>query len=439
MEMSLQLSLEQVRRLAPDEQSLSSARALLPLRFWSDLGFSPEAIWGRCRGSATYEVKIDLNDLGLSCNCPSRKRPCRHSLGLLMLFATAIDSIPEGSPPEWVQAWLDRRKARKSKSGNTGVQANRPVDQQARQKRMARREDRIAEGITLLERWLEDLIRNGLAAVELHGPTMWEDQARRLVDAQAPGLAARLRSIAEIPGSGADWPSRLLAALGQLQLLLLAYQRIDLLPPDLQSEVRQLIGWNLQLSDLREQGERVEDDWIVLGQREEEEDRLRLQRTWLVGKASRRQGLILQFAPGLQPFAEAFIPGTVETGTLVFYPGTSRLRARFAERAGEPVPFRGSPPSLASINVLLDDYADRLAQQPWLSTVGALLEAVTLVPASGKWLVRDRDGRALPLSSSSTWELLAVTGGEPFDLFGEWNGFSFHPLAHLAQGIYQAI
>ena len=48
--------------------------------------------------------------------------------------------------------------------------------------------------------------------------------ASRLVDAQAPGLARRVRTIADRAVGGAQWQSDMLDALARLQLLIDAYR-----------------------------------------------------------------------------------------------------------------------------------------------------------------------------------------------------------------------
>lgn len=50
--------------------------------------------------------------------------------------------------------------------------------------------ERVAEGLEALDLWMSDLVHNGLAGVESQGSQMWEAQAARLVDAQAPAFAA---------------------------------------------------------------------------------------------------------------------------------------------------------------------------------------------------------------------------------------------------------
>ncbi|WP_437193069.1 SWIM zinc finger family protein [Planctomicrobium sp. SH527] len=431
----MELTLEQVVQLAPDEKSVASARQLLSPRFWSQLGMNEEAIWGECRGSAVYSVRIDLSNLGQSCNCPSRKRPCRHSLGLLMLFAASPEFVPTASPPPEVREWLDKRQARAEKQAAKADAPEKPVDEVARQKRVEQREGRIQEGIASLRVFLRDLIRTGIAGIEGRGTAIWEEQAKRLVDAQAPGLAGRIRFISEIPGSSIDWPQHLLDALGRLELLLVAYSRLSELDEDLQHEVRQLIGWNVQQADLEQYGERVTDNWFVLGTKEEDGDRLRTQRIWLQSLTTGRFAVVIQVAPGKQPYPDVWMSGVEVCATLLFYPGTSRQRARVIERTTVPVgnsemqkaEFSGAQ----SVDQMLQSVAEQLARQPWQFSFPVILKDVTVVKLGVEWLIRDAAGQAVPLLYAEPWSLLAISGGNPLSLFGEWDGQFFAPISTL--------
>src|SRR5256885_272108 len=78
----------------------------------------------------------------------------------------------------------------------------------------AEREARVAGGVDDLRRWLRDAVRGGLGAERLRSWSEWDAFAARLVDAQAPGAAARLRSLGGVAaGRRGDWPARLLEGL----------------------------------------------------------------------------------------------------------------------------------------------------------------------------------------------------------------------------------
>ena len=433
----MNLSVEQVNEMAPDASSANAGRKLKALKNWSELGRSAEALWGKCQGSAVYQVKVDLANLGYNCSCPSRKFPCKHVLGLLMLVAESPDAVSETASPDWVDEWLQKRRAREEKkSAATADAPKKPVDEKARAKRAEKREARIKHGLEQLDLWLKDLVRTGLAGLEAKPTSFWTDQSKRLVDAQAPGLASRVARLAEIPRSSRDWPERLLGELGQLKLLIHAYQRLDELRPELQHDVRQLVGFTVSQDELESAGEKVDDSWLVVGQSVDDDERVRSQRSWLVGRESRRTALVLQFAPGSQPFAESIVAGIEQQGTLLFYPGASRQRASFLKRDDAATAWKDRAPGYDTIADFQSQVADSLGQQPWLGALGAVLRDVTIIRHNGDWLVRDGSGDALPLLKKEYWKLAAITGGWPFDLAAEWDGHRLRPLGLFTAGQY---
>ena len=435
--MSAGLTSEGVAALAPDAKVAAAGKKLGVLKSWEDIGRSPEAVWGECRGSAVYQVRVDLSDLAVKCSCPSRKQPCKHAIGLL--FVSVEAPPPDATPPDWVTDWLARRAARKRAEGRDEPV---PADPEAKEKREKRRRSRISAGLDALDLWMEDLVRGGLAAAETQPPSFWEEQAKRMVDAQAPGVATRLRRLSELPNTSPDWTGRLLDALGRLALLSEAFRRRDVLDDPLAESVRVEVGISLSQKEVLERGERVDDRWIVLGQRTEVEGRLTVRHTWLLGEDTRRYALVLQFAASGSPFAEGFVSGTAWKSELAFYPGAFPLRAIVRSRAGGETRVKRLP-GHEPIEAFLDHASQATALQPWLERLPTALSGV--VPLldgrleGGRWLVRDRAGEALPLAGGEHWTLLALSGGQPVNLAAEWDGEGLIPLGVVAGGTYRVL
>ncbi len=438
----MHLTSEQVLALAPDASSAAAGKKLGVAKSWRNLGRSGRALWGECQGSALYQVRVDLSDLSAKCNCPSRKFPCKHALGLMLVAAGEPQALAETVEPEWVGEWLGRRAASVAKKESREERSAAAPDPQAREDRAAKRLERMAKGIEGLERWMEDLVRNGLAGLESERPAFWETQAARLVDAQVPGFAGRVRRLAGLPGSRPDWPGLLLADLGRLALATQAFRRLEQLDGPLQEEVRRLAGLTLREEEVIAQGEGVSDRWAVLGQVVEEEERVRAQRTWLLGETTGRAALVLQFAAGDGPFPALFVPGTAFEADLAFWPGSWPLRALVRERRGAAEPLQRLPavPGTTSIAAFLDATAEALARQPWLDRfLCALRDVVPATTGGTAWWIQDRDHRRLPLAAGDHWQLLSLSGGHPVDLAGEWDGESVRPLGTIAQGRYQRL
>src|SRR5829696_1556491 len=145
----------------------------------------------------------------------------------------------------------------------------------------AARAERVAVGLDELDQWLRDQIRTGIADLGRGGYRPLDRMAARMVDAQAPGVAGMLRSLAgEL--AGASWPTRLLEQLGALHLRIAAHRRIDELPPDLAATVRSRVGYPVRKADVMA-GPAVPDHWFAVGQVDSLDYRLVTRRIWLYG------------------------------------------------------------------------------------------------------------------------------------------------------------
>src|SRR4051812_47929336 len=100
---------QRVLALAPDPASAKAGQGLATARKWASLGFDGRAAWGECQGSGAkpYQVQVDLAEPAFKCSCPSRKFPCKHGIGLMLLFAS--DAFARGARPAWVEQWLAGR------------------------------------------------------------------------------------------------------------------------------------------------------------------------------------------------------------------------------------------------------------------------------------------------------------------------------------------
>lgn len=291
----------------------------------------------------------------------------------------------------------------------------------------------MEDGLAELDQWLRDQVAHGLARAERAPYRLWDDASRRLVDASAGSLAAQVRALAGVPRR-AGWPDRLLAEYALLRLLVRAYQGREALPPRLREVVRARIGFAMPQDEVLARGERVRDAWCVIGSRDATLDQLTTRRVWLRGEASGRSALVLSFAARGRPLDASLAVGTAVDATLAFYP--DGLRALVAERSERPAA-RGTP-SGTSVRAMLDEHAAALADDPWLDRWPAVLAGVR--PGRdkrGDLHVLDTSGEALPLRTSDPWPLLAVSGGGPVTLSGEWTPEGLHPLAlwHPEEGV----
>ncbi len=370
---------------------------------------------------------------GFKCSCPSRKLPCKHTLGLLYLFASHPESFEANTPPEWVSLWLAKRAEQSERQAAKEEAPNDPPDTNEKERRaaqrMAQREKKMLAGIEELDTWLHDLLRQGLANAQNQPYSFWETSAARLIDAQAPGLGRMVRDMGGICASGEGWQSRMMEQIGRVYLLMEGYRHLETLPETTQSDLLSLIGITQKQEEVLE-GQGVQDTWLVIGREVEEEGNLKAQRVWLWGRTSGQMALVLNFAAPGGSLDTSLMPGTALTAELVFYPGAVPMRAVMRSR-GPLVTMGSSWPGQACLVDAVASCASSLAANPWLERFPVALSQVIPVLDENKWRLVDAEGHWAPLSKNflDGWKLLAISGGMPVSVFGEWNGASLLPLS----------
>lgn len=422
---------EQVLALAPDAASVKAARTLTRVATWSDLGCTESLVFGRCQGSGStpYQVTVDLAEPAFRCSCPSRKHPCKHGLALLLLWVDHGDAVAEVvGAADFAQEWQGERRAR---AAATRTRREAPVDAEARARRQAEREATMTEGLDDLERWLGDVVRGGLAAVRRQPYAFWDGAAARLVDAQVPGLADRVRDAAGLVGR-TDWADVLLAEMGAWQLAIDAWRHRAALAPATFGDLRVYLGWPWRADEVAAFATAA-DRWVVAGVREDTDGRIASQRTWLWGEASRRWVVLLDFAAAGAALRVPQVVGTVVEDALRLHPGSGPVRAALS--GDEQVVGTGATPPGRSVDAALDEVAAALAADPWRRRMPVALAEVALAEVDDRWWLVDDAGDRLPLAAGvEPWSALALTGGAPATVTAEWDAGALHLLAVAAAG-----
>lgn len=437
-EQGVRWTADRVLALAPDAASRAAGSELGAAGAWSGAGSSDEGVvWGLCEGGggegAPYRTVVDVSGPTYECSCPGRASPCEHALGLLLLWSGEGGAVARGEAPEWAEQWIKGGRA-KGTADTPGV-----ADPGAVRRRAERRAERVTAGTVELERRLADLLRGGLASAERSGDGLWEETAARMVDAQAPGLAARVRELAVLPGTAADRPVRLLEECALLHLLGRGWQHRERLPEGLAATVRSRVGLTA-----RADGPAIRDHWLVLAQYDTADSRLTTRRIWLYGAGTGRTALLLSYgAAGRAP--ELALPvGLALDAELSAYPGTGQSRAALGERFARPAPTDVRPPGTTTSGAAAR-YGEALRDDPWLDSVPVTLDRVIPAPDGDSWQLADADeDTALPLTPAARsrpglWRLVALSGGGPVRVFGECGHQGFTPLAAWPEGAGEVV
>lgn len=450
------LSLDKIEAIAPDQASLRAARKLLKPAVWSGLAADNAGlVWGECQGSGAipYRVAISEPEAGYKCTCPSRKIPCKHALGLMWLRAEGNAAFASGTAPEWVQDWARRRRPPSEEntepagsaseksialaSGEETAAADPRAEMRAAAARERARKDReksIAAGLQDLDHWITDQMEAGLAGFPAHAGKACRVITQRMVDAKAPGLAARLEMLPArlyaLPEP--ERPHIAVSELGQLHLIAQAYRRQDTLPADLSEDVRRAVGWSVTREALLadEAALRVSGSWRVVATLSElQPDRLRRMETWFLREGPLEPPLfavMIDFVPeGTGVARSPYLTGERVRATLVFYRSAVPLRAVIAEIA--------SPAQACSDAIIfpaqrlseaLQSYQRALAAKPWLGTWPVAFRNGRVRRTGERLFVCDAEaaGPALPLRGEQTPLATPLVAIESMDGAGLWNG-----------------
>ena len=426
----------QVVKLAPDDSSVTAARRLTNPAVWSDTGSTEILVWGKCQGSGRtpYQVSVDLAGPAFRCSCPSRKFPCKHALALLLLWVRGNGAVADAEQAaEFAREWADERGQRAQEAAQKRAAAEEKVPDPAAQAK--RLEDRLAlmsAGLDDFGRWLQDLVRAGTAAARQQPYGWWDETAARLVDAQLPGLAEQVRTMAGEVHRREDWADHLLAVSGRWWTATRAWTTRDALDVDGLADLRTYLGWARPTAEVKA-ADSYAGTFQVLGGYRSLDGRLQQQRTWLRDAASGEMLVVLDFAAGGASLAVPQLAGTAVTASVGRYPGTPPKRALFATDPVAAGRFDRLPGPVTVADALAAR-SFRLARGPWLDRIPVVLGGVAVAAGDPAYL-RDPAGDRLDLTDDvPLWLLLALTGGHPADMFGELEAGRFRPLSVAVDG-----
>ncbi len=410
----MNLSEDQILALAPDEASKKAGLGLANLTKWVSKGANELAIWGECQGSGSkpYQAQIDLSNIAFKCSCPSRKFPCKHGLALFLLYTRQTASFSIDKAPAWVTEWLEKRAEKQEKKA---AKEEAPVDEAAQAKRQLARHDKVMHGIAELQLWIKDIVRNGILSMPDKGFPWFENVAKRMVDAQAPGLANMVRQLGDTNFFAENWQQPFLEQLLKLYIVSEGYQQHHSGEAPFLQDLRSWIGFTINQDELKEQTG-ITDTWLVLAKQSNEVDNVTTEKCWLYGLEQKKYALVLQFTVRGQGSQLSLTPGLYIQAELVFFPSVNPMRALIKRQLNTqnnniPTGYSGWDEVNAAQSEMYGRFPVQ-GEQPFI------VEHLTVVPYNNQWWLRDQSSRMVPLRNAdkNIWHILAISGGQPLNM-----------------------
>jgi len=422
----VQFSEEQIWALAPDEASKKAGKDLAHPEKWISKGANDVAIWGECKGSGSkpYETQIHVETITFKCSCPSRKFPCKHSIGLLVLFVKNKSFFTDLHPPKWVTDWLNKKAEQTTKKVE---QKDKPVDEFAQAKRLQAREQLVENGIDELLLWIKDVVKNGIVSMPENGTSILHHLAKRMVDAKSQGLASILKKMAVIDYYSEGWEEKFLSQLIHLYLTISGFKNKTHINELLLEDVRSNIGFTIAQEQLKtKQG--ITDNWMVIGKQTIHDDDMVIEKNWLYGCSTKQYALIIQFSVRWQINSLLLMPGSCVHATLVYYPSAWPLRAIIKEQFAlvetpKPIGFNNWNEVSSVIN-------NNRAMMPLTIEIPFIIHQVLPVFYQNTWWLKDETHTMvrMPNNFTALYTLLAISGGQAIDVSVVGNGDIFQPI-----------
>lgn len=163
-------------------------------------------IFGDCYGSGSkpYNASVDLSgDTPVfRCSCPSRQIPCKHCIALMYDWVAekefTVEDIPEDIARKREKI---EKRAEKAASSDTEKAASKPNKSAAAKKLKKQR-----EGLELAEKFVHDVLENGIGSLNKAACDQYDALAKQLGDYYLPEPQAMMyeiiqavRTISEVP------------------------------------------------------------------------------------------------------------------------------------------------------------------------------------------------------------------------------------------------
>ncbi len=213
--------------------------------------------------------------------------------------------------------------------------------------------------------------------------------------------------------------------------------RAEELPEPLRREAEQAVGIPVSAAELATLPA-IDDTWQCFAVEVEQEETLKAQRQWIVGRETGRVFQVLSFAHGAAPLDVRLGVNRQFQGSITPYPGGG-WRAALPENDLNPSPIDAWH-AIDSLSAFADRHADALAANPWLERFAAPVRTLTPTLDGDGLRVLDANGGnvSVTVGADARWQLLAVSGGGAVDAVIEVSLAGFRVLDTVATSAERA-
>ena len=206
--MAFEITEQSIIEQSPNERALLDARELVRAGALKNLSKSDDGslVFGDCRGSsgAPYTVSMDLASGAekptLQCSCPSRQRPCKHVLGLMLAYVQQGTTFSVTAAP---QELLDKR-AKQAEQAAAKPRAAKDAPRNVNKSALAKKAKEQIDALETLGTFLVDLVNVGVGGITPKIIDEIDQQAKRMTDTNIVTAAAVLKRLSAAVSQDSD-------------------------------------------------------------------------------------------------------------------------------------------------------------------------------------------------------------------------------------------
>lgn len=284
---------------------------------------------------------------------------------------------------------------------------------------------------------LRDFLRNGLFRLVDNILDNTEQLRRRLIDNQAPGLAAMFTSLANIDFSSVYWKQQLVSSISRIFTISQAVKNIESLPADWQNEILALTGVSFPQQEVAK-SDPVSDIWLALAVRKEVFNSMTMVNTWYFGKTSRRFACNVEFVAG-NHIVTSVTPGAYYESRFHYFPGIHSMRVVSQSHVRINTSF--APQAFNGLKNALRICRRAFSDNPFMTDIPLIMSGLRLARRDGALYLADSDNLVFPIRISDDCGvmLLSYTGGRPFSAFVVFHDYFCEIISIWADGKYYVL
>lgn len=426
---------EQILALAPDAASAKSSEKIAMAASWLECNKNGDVIWGEFKGSANYQVRATITSQKFKCNCPSRKLPCKHSVGILLKHFDMPDYFNLKDIPDAINDWykkVSKTETVLNEEDMPNIKQETPVKKKASQKSILAKEAKITKGLQELKLRMEDIVKFGISSLS---PSLKDEIAKRMIDYQLSGISSIFREDFSNT-SDSCLPKIVCRDFAKIYLAINAWEKRDSLPAILKNDLFAFLGYNQNELAFFENEAEISNFYVAGVANYKLHGNVTAKYIWLINEDNMPIYLLYYQHKSSLTQENTPLVGSRIRANINYYLSASKQRVTFVSAfeylnnmQEEFISFICKNSESSILSALLKCNS-KLAQNPWQKYFIIYVNCLKVIEHKQELYLQDKLGNVLTIHPKfvEKWELIALCSVKLSTIVAHWDGIYAYPL-----------